>query len=149
MVEQTEPREIRLNYVPSKEAYALEVSDVQMRIEVPDEEWSAFLDWLGGGWQRGSYGLVEVVWSPHMNANVLLVTVDQRNRGVCCLFALPPDDWETMIDNLRQTAEQLRPASVQTLQRYKAIGMGNEEIVPGSDRVKNPFALKAIWRGPL
>ena len=149
MVENTEPREIRLNYVPGKEAYALEVSDVQMRIEVPDEEWSAFLDWLGGGWQRGSYGLVEVVWSPHMNANVLLVTVDQSNRGVCCLFALPPDDWETMIDNLRQTAEQLRSTSVQTLQRYKSIGMVNDEIVPESDRVKNPFALKAIWRGPL
>ena len=149
MVEHTEPREIRLNYVAGKEAYALEVSDVQMRIEVPDEEWTAFLDWLGGGWQRGSYGLVEVVWSPHMNANVLLVTVDQGNRGVCCLFALPPDDWQTMIDNLRETAEQLRTASTQTVQGYKAVGMVNQDLGSGSKRAQNPFAFEAIWRGPL
>ena len=149
MVEHTEPREIRLNYVSGREAYALEVSDVQMRIEVPVDEWSSFLDWLGGGWQRGSYGLVEVVWSPHMNANVLLVTVDQSNRGVCCLFALPPDDWEAMIDNLRQTAEQVRHSATQTMDRYEAVGMVNHDSAQSLDRPQNPFALEAMWRGPL
>ncbi len=149
MAEDTGPRQLKLNYVPDCDAFVMEVTDIQMRVDIPRKEWSNFLEWLRSGWEAGPYCGLEVLWSPRMHANVLVITVNPQFRGICCLLALPPEGWDDMVSDLERSGQQLSSEYVEPYQRLLAMGLSKREAAQRLECAKNPWASEPIWRGPL
>lgn len=149
MAEDTGPRQIKLNYVPDCDAFVIEVADVQIRVDIPREEWSNFLEWLRAGWKAGPYRTLEVLWSPRMRANVLVITVNPQYRGVCCLLALPPEGWAAMISDLERSGQQLSSDYVEPYLRLLAMGLSKREAAERLESAKDSRTSAVLWRGPL
>ena len=147
MAELNEPIEIKLGYAPENDAFALAVPDINMRIDLPQAGLPDFLDWLRGGWRNGPFGSFDVVWSPRLNAMLLLFSVNPKARVACILFGLTPEAWDRLITDLDRRADELRRDFIEPFQRLLEQGLSKEEATMQLERA-NPFGLQAMWRAP-
>ena len=145
MAELNKPIEVKLGYAPENDAFALAVPDVDMRIDLPKDVLPDFLNWLRGDWQNRPFGSFDVVWSPRLNATLLLFSVNPKARGACILFALNPDAWDQMVADLHRKEEELRRDFIEPFQRLLDQGLSKEEAAHHLER-SNPFGLQAMWR---
>ena len=54
--------ELQLSYAPDRDAIALLVSDIRMRVDIPQRQWNDFLDWLQFREEGERFGKFEVTW---------------------------------------------------------------------------------------
>ena len=139
--------ELQLSYVPDRDAIALLVSDIRMRVDIPQRQWSDFLDWLQNREPGERFGKFEVTWSPRLDANLLLFTSEDNIRVGCCLFALPPEAWDRMVVELKHRGEQLRRDYVEPFRQLLESGLETKAAAERLGR-PDPFDMEVVWSAP-
>lgn len=136
---------IQLGYAPDRNAYTFMVLDIRMCIDIPLAGWEEFVNWLRSDWTKGPFGRFDVVYSPRLNANVLLFNVKPEARMVCCLLALSPEAWEQMVGNLQQGGEELLRDHIEPFHQFLQQGLSKEAAMERMAR-GNPFDMETLWR---
>ena len=139
--------EIRVGYAPDLNAYSLVLPDMRMRIDIPLAGWEEFLNWLRTEWPNRPFRSFEVVYSPRLDANLLLFTVQPEARMVCCLWALPPEAWPQLVADLTQRGEELRRDHIEPFHQFIQQGLSKEAAIERMNR-GNPFDMETLWRAP-
>ena len=145
MTEINQPIEVKLGYAPENDAFALGVPDINMRIDLPNDVLPEFLNWLRGDWRERPFGNFDVVWSPRLNAALLLFSLNPQARSACVLFALSPDAWDQMVTDLHCKEEELRREFIEPFQRLLDQGVSKNDAAILLEKSK-PFDLEAMWQ---